>query len=133
MWRYETKDEEAINANIYDCLASLGDTVTGNKKLYYFTGYDVLIWATMTKKVGLCIYDSTKTLENELLILINFKFYNKVKHHGTHTKMVDVNKHWCSTMEEFLDDPLLIFDSLYLSKEKRAYLENGHVCYLCLF
>ena len=53
MWRFGTKDEEALNPNIRECLVSLGDTMAADKKLYYFTGYDVLVRVTKTKGIGL--------------------------------------------------------------------------------
>ncbi len=124
-------NEEEINAHICNCLVSLGDTIANDGKIYYFTGHNVLVWATMTKGVVLWIYEATGTLRNNLPVLIYCKFHNTVKHHSAHIKMVDAFKRWCDTVEEFTDDPLLVFDSLYLIKEWRSYLEDGNVRYLC--
>ena len=127
-----TIEEEELSLNFQNVFKKLGQVLSGDEKLFFFSGKSGLIRYCPNKptKMGLWNYQRCVMLSCQKPFLIFNKLQTSNFDSSKKSKISEIVKKWGSIILN--RDPLctLVFDSYYMSKESRNYLNENKIIYL---
>lgn len=114
--------EELISNNFRSVMATLGEAVAGDEKLYFFTGKsgDVRLVVSKPDKIGLWFYELCVKLKNDKSFMLWFQLQTNKDNEPITVNSI-VTK-WRNILKSFPNwqNTMLVFDNYYLGAESRA-------------
>ena len=113
-------------------LRNLGSSVSGDEKLFHFTGNSCYIKFVPSKpsRIGLWMYQLVAQLSNGIPILIHMRMQAVETARGERAPVHQVVRDWRSVIDSFSHRCILVFDSYYFSVDSVNVLEeplaSGH-------
>lgn len=115
---------EAVSRNCQGLLRSVGRFVSGDEKLFHFTGDSPYIMCVPSKpsRTGLWIYELACQLENGLPFLLHFQMLSASRSLGETSPVHDIVSTWATILRTYSSPCTLVFDSYYFSKKSLGVL-----------
>jgi hypothetical protein len=125
---------DLLCTNFRSIVASLGETVVGDEKLFEFTGVsgDSRFVITKPARIGLWFYELVGNIDNYNSFLLDTKIASVKKEINEHEHVANIVQRWIEVINSFYprNHPLLVFDSYYWSKATRRILNEARVRYI---
>ena len=130
---YKGEETKKLSENMSNLFRSFGDMISGDEKLFYFTGKSGYVRKVVSKpgSIGLWMYQACVSLKCGLPCLVYSRMHTSNKQSGTVVKCHDIIKE-CGNMIETscTQDTTLFMDSYYLQEESRAWLKEKGINYI---
>jgi hypothetical protein len=119
----------SINKNLTHLLKHLGEYVSGDEKVFSFTGRSYKVKAISSKgQKGLWFYELCAVLRNGKSVLLWAKLMGNVTAYGESIPVDTVVRSWVKVIEEYgTEYTKLSFDSYYFAAASRAVLVNRDI------
>ena len=131
---YENEETEKVSKNMAKVFKELGDQVSGDEKLFYYTGRSKYVRVVPSKplRIGLWMYQACISLGCGLPCLVYTKMHDSDKDLGKVVKCHDIIKEWGEMIKKANEEAhtTLFMDSYYLQQQSRGWLKENGIKYL---
>ena len=129
---FESEDEKIINKNILGSVISLGERLTGDEKLFAYTGNAGIIINIPSKNppVGLLIYTACIMIDKKSPFLVYLKCNRNWSKVGESTPVSEIALDWRNIILTKSKTTILAFDSKYCDAITRTQLQRSNITYV---
>lgn len=130
---YNGIESKKLSDNMSKQFQSFGDMISGDEKLYYYTGKSGYVRKVVSKprSIGLWMYQACVSLKCGLPCLVYTRMHTSNKQSGTVVKCHEIIKEWGDMIKtSYTQDTTLFMDSYYLQKESKAWLKENNINYI---
>ena len=131
---HEEGEAEFVSKRMAKIFQSFGDMVSGDEKLFFYSGYSQYTRQVKNKPagVGLWMYQASVLLKCGKPCLIYTRMHNSNKQKGMHVKCHEIIKTWAEMIQDTYkpSNSTLFMDSYYLQEESRQWLKEKQVKYV---
>jgi hypothetical protein len=130
----DTIDEFQISENLGKLFSTFGDAVSGDEKLFHYTGASGYVHLVVSKpgRLGLWMFQLAVSLACGLPCLVYTKMHESCMENGRTFLCTDTVKDWGNMIVDRLQckETTLYMDSYYLTHEGRKWLKAKRVQYI---
>ncbi len=122
-----------LSSKFQSIVATVGEYVAGDEKLFHFTGNsgDIRLVPSKPDRVGLWFYELCMPLCNGKSYLLYMKLHSTDKTYGQTIPVISVVQDWADVVKaKGKPKTLLVFYSYYLDTAGRSYLDRRNVNYV---